>query len=131
MKADLIPQVVLVDTIGHLSSLYKLGHLAIVGGGFTGALHNILEPAVFGIPVVFGSTYHKFPEAGYFVEKGLSTAINSSQEFNVLVTEYLNSTEKLHAVKTMSESVFKANSGGTEQVFYKIKGYLSHDVAKG
>lgn len=129
MKADLMPQVVLVDTVGHLSSLYKLGQVAIVGGGFTGALHNILEPAVFGIPVVFGSTYNKFPEAGYFVDKGLSTAINSSDEFIALVREYIYSKEKREAIKGISESVFKANSGGTEQVFYKIKGYLSSEVA--
>lgn len=128
MKAEHNPQIILVDTIGHLSSLYKLGDLALVGGGFTGALHNILEPAVFGIPVLFGSTYNKFPEAGYFVEKGLSASINSSKDFENYLNDFMSSPEKKEKIKTISESVFKANSGGTEQVYYKIKGFLSGEI---
>lgn len=127
MKAKNDPQIVLVDTIGHLSSLYKLANVALVGGGFTGALHNILEPAVFGIPVVFGSTYNKFPEAPYFVEKGIGISINNSKEFNVYLTELMNSSEMQERIKSSSKSVFKANSGGTDQVYYKIKGYLSRE----
>jgi len=127
MKAENNPQIVLVDTIGHLSSLYKLANLALVGGGFTGALHNILEPAVFGIPVVFGSTYNKFPEAPYFVEKGIGISINSSKEFEIFLQELMNSSEMQNSIKSTTESVFKANSGGTDQVYYKIKGYLSRE----
>ena len=55
--------VLLVDNIGMLSSIYKYANLAYVGGAFSAGLHNILEAAVFGIPVIFGPKYSKFPEA--------------------------------------------------------------------
>jgi 3-deoxy-D-manno-octulosonic-acid transferase len=128
MKEGNDPQILLVDTIGQLSSLYKLANVALVGGGFTGALHNILEPAVFGIPVVFGSTYHKFPEAAYFVEKGQGIPINSSSDFNSFLKNFMQSDESKEKIKSISASIFKANSGGTEQVFFKIKGLLSHEI---
>src|SRR5690606_36350625 len=57
-------QVLIIDCIGLLSKLYSYAHIAIVGGGFhTKGLHNILEAAVFGIPVFFGNLYQKNPEA--------------------------------------------------------------------
>ena len=61
---NLHSQVLIIDSIGLLSKLYAYGDIAIVGGGFHSAgLHNILEAAVFGIPVFFGNHYHKNPEA--------------------------------------------------------------------
>lgn len=119
------PQIVLVDTIGHLSSIYKYGDAALVGGGFTGALHNILEPGAFGIPVFFGAMHFKFPEAIYFMETGIGFPVYSSEKFTALITTYINMLEKLQETKNNAARVFKANSGGTDQVFYKIKGYLS------
>ena len=59
------PQILLIDNIGMLSSLYQFAHFAYVGGGFGKGLHNILEPLGFGIPVIFGNprSASKFPEA--------------------------------------------------------------------
>lgn len=65
-------RILILDTIGHLSSAYSYGFMAYVGGGQTGALHNILEPAAYGLPVIFGPKHNKFPEAKLFLEKGFS-----------------------------------------------------------
>jgi 3-deoxy-D-manno-octulosonic-acid transferase len=60
-KESIDKQVLILDTIGLLSFAYKYGRLAFVGGGFRGQLHNILEPAVYGLPVLFGPNHQKFP----------------------------------------------------------------------
>jgi len=119
------PQIVLVDTIGHLSSIYKYGNAALVGGGFSGALHNILEPGVFGIPVFFGSLNQRFPEAKYFMENKIGYPINKDDDFILELENMQNNKERLNEIKQNANRVFKANSGGTSQVYFKIKGYLS------
>ena len=57
----------LLDTIGHLSSAYFYGKMAFIGGGFSGKLHNILEPGAYGLPTFYGPLFHKFPEAKEFL----------------------------------------------------------------
>ncbi|MEY3198341.1 MAG: hypothetical protein RJA13_299, partial [Bacteroidota bacterium] len=71
-------QVLLLNTIGHLASAYAYGKIAYVGGGFTGKLHNILEPSVFGLPVLFGPKFKKFPEASRFIEHGTGFTISTA-----------------------------------------------------
>ncbi len=73
--------VLILDCIGLLSSAYQYGSLAFVGGGFTGSLHNILEPAVYGLPILFGPIHHKFPEADLFLQKGFALEVENSNEF--------------------------------------------------
>jgi 3-deoxy-D-manno-octulosonic-acid transferase len=73
--------ILILDTIGHLSTAYYFGKVAFVGGGFTGQLHNILEPAVFGLPVFFGPKHSKFPEAEIFIEEGFAFHVESATVF--------------------------------------------------
>lgn len=73
--------ILILDTIGHLSSAYHFGKVAFVGGGFSGQLHNILEPAVFGLPVFFGPKHTKFPEAANFIEEGFAFHVESATGF--------------------------------------------------
>jgi 3-deoxy-D-manno-octulosonic-acid transferase len=62
-------QTLIIDSIGKLSKLYSYADLAVVGGGFHSAgLHNILEAAVYGVPVIFGNQYKKNPEADTLIE---------------------------------------------------------------
>lgn len=76
--------VFILDTIGYLSKVYNYADIAYVGGGAgkTG-LHNILEPAVFGIPIIIGKNYENFPEAVSLVKSGGVKSVNSPLEFNV------------------------------------------------
>ena len=73
--------ILILDTIGHLSTAYYFGKVAFVGGGFSGQLHNVLEPAVFGLPVFFGPKHSKFPEAEIFIEEGFAFHVESAIEF--------------------------------------------------
>jgi len=81
-KSDVI---LLVDGIGKLRFLYRYGALAIVGGGFNNALHNIIEPLSNGIPVLFGDKHDKFPEAQEAVDaKAAFHAPNTKELFDIL-----------------------------------------------
>lgn len=74
-------RVLLVDTIGVLSSIYRYGHVAYVGGGFGVSIHNTLEAAVYGMPVVFGPTWKKFREAHGLLAAGAAITVKSYREF--------------------------------------------------
>lgn len=73
-------KVLILDTIGHLMNAYQYGDFAYVGGGFSGNLHNTLEPAAFGLPVIFGPKHAKFPEAQHFIDEGLGFSVQNQSE---------------------------------------------------
>jgi 3-deoxy-D-manno-octulosonic-acid transferase len=77
---NLAKQVLILDTIGHLTAAYSFGSFAYIGGGFTGKLHNILEPAAYDLPVVFGPKYTNFPEAEEFISTGIGFSVSSREQ---------------------------------------------------
>lgn len=76
-------RVLLVDTIGVLSSIYRYGNVAYVGGGFGVGIHNTLEAAVYGMPVVFGPNWEKFREARGLIEAGAAVSVKNYRELAV------------------------------------------------
>ena len=74
-------RVLLVDTIGVLSSIYRYGNVAYIGGGFGVGIHNTLEAAVYGMPVVFGPAWEKFREARGLIEAGAAISVKNYREF--------------------------------------------------
>ena len=74
-------RVLLVDTIGLLSSIYRYGHVAYIGGGFGAGIHNTLEAAVYGMPVVFGPKWQKFREARGLLNAGAAKSVKNYREF--------------------------------------------------
>lgn len=63
-----------------LNTLYYYGSVAYIGGAFGSGLHNTLEPAAFGLPIIFGPKYARFAEARAFVERGAAFPIHNSEE---------------------------------------------------
>lgn len=82
-------KILLIDNIGMLSSLYRYGALAYVGGGFKEGLHNILEPAAWGIPVLFGPELKEFPEAQELVSVGGGFTVSGGENCLRQVTHLL------------------------------------------
>jgi 3-deoxy-D-manno-octulosonic-acid transferase len=74
-------QVLILDCIGVLADAYRYGNIAYVGGGFGTGLHNILEPAAFGTPVIFGPIHKKFPEAQEFINVGIGKSCDENKTF--------------------------------------------------
>jgi 3-deoxy-D-manno-octulosonic-acid transferase len=72
--------VLVIDTIGFLSSVYQYGSVAFIGGGFDNGIHNILEPTVFGLPVLFGPNYKKFNEAFDVINLKAGFVIDNSND---------------------------------------------------
>lgn len=68
-------RIFILDTIGQLSAAYQYGDFAFVGGGFSGSLHNILEPAAYGLPILFGPKHGKFPEAQQLIDLGFAKEV--------------------------------------------------------
>jgi len=72
-------RILIIDNIGMLSSLYAYGNIAFIGGGFNrGGIHNTLEPAIFGLPVVMGPVYEKFVEAVELVAAGVAFPVSDA-----------------------------------------------------
>ena len=105
-------QAIIIDNVGLLSRLYSLGSYAYVGGAFKTGLHNILEPMSFGIPVVFGPNYEKFPEAIETLTKGFSFSISTSSEFLRSIQTAREEDSKSNQIK----AYISDNQGGSEKI---------------
>lgn len=110
-------EVLILDTIGHLASAYKYGTIAYVGGGFTGNLHNILEPAVFGLPVIFGPKHSRFPEGQAFVDGGFGFSIETTLQFVSAFDEILSD---LDSISEKEQAFVEANAGASERIYESI-----------
>jgi 3-deoxy-D-manno-octulosonic-acid transferase len=109
--------VLIIDTVGLLSKIYSYADLAYVGGaaGHTG-LHNILEPATFGIPIFFGVNHKKFPEAKKLIDAGGALEIKSNTEFNQTLNKVLIDHDlKCELGKNASEFV-RSRTGATKTI---------------
>jgi len=90
--------VLIIDSIGKLSKLYSYADLAVVGGGFHSAgLHNILEAAVYGVPVIFGNQYRKNPEADDLIKAKGAKSFDDFVLASAFITEIINNDSKIEA----------------------------------
>jgi 3-deoxy-D-manno-octulosonic-acid transferase len=114
-------RVMIIDNIGMLSSLYRYGSVAYIGGGFGKNIHNTLEAAVYGIPVVFGPMYEKFNEAlGLIACKG-GFGVHSPRELEIAIDSLLGD-ENHRAVAGRNAGAFvKENTGATEKILSVIQ----------
>lgn len=110
-------RIMVLDTIGHLASAYFYGDLAFVGGAFGKGLHNILEPLAYGVPVVFGPTYQKYPEAQMAIDSLAAISVSDSREFINAVRFYLGNEEIEFAdFRTRCTDFISINSGACGRV---------------
>ena len=106
--------VLVVNTIGVLSSVYQYGQVAYIGGGFGVGIHNTLEAAAWGIPVVFGPNYHKFQEAKELIECGAGWSIKNYEECARALDEFFEKNEV--ASKAAAEYV-ASHTGATDLIY--------------
>ena len=106
--------VLLIDNIGLLSSLYQYGDIAYVGGGFGKGIHNILEPASFGLPVIFGPNHCKFKEAHDLISLKGAISINSFEEFSNAIGFFSNYD------KNISKDYILRKSGAVKVIIERI-----------
>lgn len=113
-------QVLIIDNIGMLASLYRCAYVALVGGGFRGSLHNILEAAVYGMPVLYGYQTDKHPEAEQLVEAGGGIIFHNETELKTQL-QLLFKDESMREKMGKSASRFiENNAGATAKILAKI-----------
>jgi len=113
--------VLIIDTIGLLTKIYSYADIAFVGGAFNTGLHNTLEPAVFGIPVIIGPKYQKFQEAVDLVfEKGV-LSISDKESYGIIINKLITSPEFKQTTGLINNRYIKNNSGATLKVLEYLK----------
>ena len=124
-EADHSKQILIVNTVGLLSSIYQYGQIAIIGGGFGKGIHNLLEPATFGLPMIFGPNYHKFKEAHEFISCSAGFSYRSYEGLAKTLT-HLSSEKELLLSANAARTYIEMYAGGTEKIYSWIeeKGYL-------
>ncbi len=110
-------RVLVVDTMGMLSSIYRYGQVAYIGGGFGVGIHNTIEAAVFGIPVLFGPNYKHFREACALIDAGGGKSVKNYDEFKAAMDEALANHETIG--KKASDYV-ESELGATDKIYDKL-----------
>lgn len=116
--------VLVIDTIGMLSHLYRFATIAFIGGGFGVGIHNILEAAAFGKPVIFGPNFQKFREAVDLVNQGGAFSVDSKERFLNLSNRLLSNTKLLEKASVISSAYVQNNKGATDMII----SYLSSRI---
>ena len=110
----------IIDCIGLLSSIYRYGDIAYVGGGFGKGIHNTLEAAVYGIPVLFGPRYQRFKEAEQLIAcKGAST-VTSEEDFSSLMDNFLSYPNLIREDGKNAKEYLTGNLGATNKIYEKL-----------
>lgn len=113
-------QVLIIDSIGLLSSLYRYGDMAYIGGGFGVGIHNILEAATFGLPVIFGPNYKKFKEAVDLKTEGGAFAVHDFSALNSVFNHLLTDSRALASATEISKNYVQKNTGSTFIIIKKV-----------
>ena len=119
-----LKDVLIIDSIGILSNLYQYAYLAYIGGAFGKGLHNILEAATFGKPIIFGPNYKKFAEAVELIARGGAFCIHNAEELTDIST-HLSEDEPAYDQASLQCSNYVASmKGATSLILLEIKKHL-------
>lgn len=113
-------QTLVVNCFGKLSSLYRYGQAAYIGGGFRSGIHNVNEAAVYGIPVIFGPKHKKFKEATDLTACGGAFTFTTREELEELLNTMLADADKRHSAGQKAGEYIQRNLGATDIAFKAI-----------
>lgn len=114
-------EVLVVDCIGVLSSLYRYGDISYIGGGFGKGIHNTLEAACYGLPVIFGPNYHKFKEAKDLLALGGAHTYESYEKLNSFLDSYHKDVKLRKKSGDSSKNYVDEMRGATDKILNTIK----------
>jgi 3-deoxy-D-manno-octulosonic-acid transferase len=117
-------EVLIIDNIGMLTKIYSYADIAYVGGGFATGLHNTLEPAVFGVPVIIGPNYEGFKEVEELVAQKGILPISDISGLNELMKKLLHDDEFLKRTGVINKSYISKNKGASIQIIDYIRTLL-------
>lgn len=114
-------EVLIIDCFGLLSSIYKYGDVAYVGGGFGVSIHNLPEAAVWNIPVIFGPNNHKFKEAQELKACGGGIEICCENSFKEVMDNFINNPDELKKAADAAGEYVRTHSGATEKLLQLVR----------
>lgn len=124
-QGNMQANVMIVDAMGLLSALYALADLTYVGGGFTkDGIHNTLEAAVWGKPVIIGPNYQKYREARELIARGAAFSVNTAPQLQQLVQHFAQNKAALEAASETASNYVLQNAGATGSIMTYIKGII-------
>ncbi|WP_341226164.1 glycosyltransferase N-terminal domain-containing protein [uncultured Arcticibacterium sp.] len=116
--------VLIIDNVGMLSSLYQYGEFAFIGGGFATGLHNILEAATFGMPIFFGDkAFEKFQEARELIEEKGAFSVKGFDDFKQIMERLLEDTTFFKETKNITSKYVKNHTGATDVILNWLQRY--------
>ncbi|MDH5751772.1 MAG: 3-deoxy-D-manno-octulosonic acid transferase [Deltaproteobacteria bacterium] len=120
-------RVFLLDTVGVLAGVYRCGSMAYVGGGFSSGVHNVMEPAVMGLPVFFGPRHHNAKEARELLEEGTAFSFSDQAGFRAALLPLLEDPALTTRLGTQAESFILKNKGAAQKSYDKIRELLNRN----
>lgn len=115
-------QVFIIDTVGILTKIYSYASIAYVGGGYTkSGIHNILEPATFGVPIVIGPNYSRFIEAIDLVDNKACFVVDNSRKLSVLLNEFFQQKQKREEAGRNAHEYVVSKTGATTKILNYLK----------
>jgi 3-deoxy-D-manno-octulosonic-acid transferase len=120
-------RIIIVDSVGILLPLYQYAHVVYIGGSFRQGIHNVMEPAVFDVPVIFGPTHLNSTEALALEQRKGGFCIKTSDEFVETVSLFLTDELKRKQAGTIAADYIKENLGASERCAGQILKYLKND----
>jgi 3-deoxy-D-manno-octulosonic-acid transferase len=119
--------IILLDTIGELSELFSKGDIAFIGGSLLSyGGHNILEPAYWGKPILFGPHMDNFPFAEDFIKEGAALMVKDSRDIAEAVENLLHNTEKAKQMGQRAKAIIKRNTGAVKKALHLVENLLGH-----
>lgn len=123
--SNLTSQILIIDNIGMLSALYQYADIAYIGGGFGAGIHNTLEAAAFGMPVIFGPNYQRFKEACDLIATGAGFTISNQDELKQVVVQLISDPELLADASQKAKTYVQQNVGATAKIVNYITAHTS------
>lgn len=119
-------EVLIIDCFGLLSSIYKYGDVAYVGGGFGVGIHNLPEAAVWNLPVIFGPNHQKFQEANELKACGGGIAIEGKEDFQRVMDAFMASEDEMKRAADAAGHYVSSHSGATEKLLKLLREKNGH-----
>jgi 3-deoxy-D-manno-octulosonic-acid transferase len=116
--------VLIIDTIGILSSVYQYGNVAYIGGGFGKGIHNILEAATFGLPIIFGPNFKKFREANELIKLNGAFLIKNSDDLNTIIITFIKNHQAFKTAGENTREYVRRNLGATDIITKFVRSSL-------
>ncbi len=117
--------ILIIDKVGLLSRIYADANVAYIGGGFGEGLHNTLEPAAWGVPLLFGPRYHKFIEAVEMVKNGGATIVQNENDCRINLRQLLSDESAGRTAGRKTKEYIETNAGATSNILHHINSTYS------